>query len=208
MGRRKDDPVTQARKGYPGKRRKQVDAALAEVEAAAAALAKTHEGRDPATPPDLLLTKRFAPSLAVWNDYAGQLRRVHLLKWTDRPALLMLCVDFALWQAATERLMREGLTSRVKTVAGGYMARNNPLVGIRDTLEARIYEGFKRFGLTPVDRFSAFKDMANVARDPYDDGGLFSPAREQSKPESIVAPDDPVDQIAALDSAPPGSLTH
>ena len=205
MGRRKDAPALQAAKGYPGKRRKAVDRALADVDAAKDAVARDLAADDPTMPPALLLEPRFGPSLEIWRDVAARLRKVSVLQATDRHALMVFCVNFALWESATRRLMREGLTYQMKSTTGSTWKKENPLFSMQGDLTVKVMEGFKRFGLSPTDRYALFKDFAAAAAAGSPANDLFSPRAATPGPTPGV---DPVDQIAALDSEPPPGLPN
>lgn len=200
MGRRKDNPALQAAKGFPGKRRKQVEAAIAEAEMAAAIMPPAAPS-GLGDPPPLLLQKRFAPALDVWNLWAPRLVETKLFEAIDRPALMMLCVDYSFWHAATVRLARDGLTSRVKTVSGSYWNRKSPLVDIQTRFSERVWAGVQRFGLTPTDRYNLFKEFAAAMQSAPPSGDLFA-----HQPSSAPAIPDAIDAAAAigsLDSDPP-----
>jgi P27 family predicted phage terminase small subunit len=88
----------------------------------------------------------------VWLDTIPLLAARGLIDALDKHALAMLCVYVGEFVAANEEVLRNGFTTRVKTVSGDYMLRENPAVSIRDTAQKVVLDISKRFGLTPLDR--------------------------------------------------------
>jgi P27 family predicted phage terminase small subunit len=200
MGRKADDPTTQAAKGFPSRRRSKTERAIAEAERLAKLLADAPA--DPVGAPSLLADARMAPALQVWKDYAPQLRNNNLLDATDRHTFAVFCVFMADFAAANEEILLKGYSVNVKTVSGDKMPRDNPAVSRREIAVKFILELSKRFGLTPLDRYQLMKDQAHQNAP----GPLFRP-RPDETPDEAPAPadEDVVGLLSKLDSAPPGT---
>ncbi|WP_131194060.1 P27 family phage terminase small subunit [Lichenihabitans psoromatis] len=205
MGRRPDTPELQAAKGFPGKRRSRVERQAERAAEIAALLASAPgETADPLSPPALLHHPMCAAALAVWREYVPRLVRYNLLVPLDRHTFAMFCVYTAEFAEAHQDVVKRGYSSPVKTVSGDKMDRVNPSVDRRDNAQKIILDMAKRFGLTPLDRFSLIGHQA-AAR-----GGLFD---QQAKPttaptadQTEVEPDGLLGLMDSFDSAPPGSL--
>lgn len=200
-GRRADAAELQEAKGNPGKRMNKAARQIAAAEAMAKMLG-TAPGRenDPLAPP-VFLDQRFAPALAVWNDYAPRLADRNLLDPLDRHTFALFCVWLGEFVTANEDIARNGYSRLVKTVSGDKMPRENHAVARRDTAMKYVLDLSKRFGLTPLDRYALIRDQA-AGRG----GGLFG--REAPSPDSTAAEDDPIGALDGMDSAPPGQLPN
>lgn len=164
MGRPKDNPGDQRAKGYPGKRKKKVDAAIAESERIAKLLATAPvENSQPVAPPVFLKDARIKHALVIWKEYAGKLSRLNLLEETDRYVFAVFCVYMGEFVAANDEILKKGYSVMVKTISKDLMPRENPAVWRRDLAVKVIMELSKRFGLTPLDRFALVRDQAGAA---------------------------------------------
>jgi hypothetical protein len=117
------------------------------------------------------------------------------------------CVYAGEWVAANEEVLSKGFAQRVKTVAGGYMERTRPAVAIRERAFDVVCKLAEKFGLTPRDRYSLFKDQAAAGL-----GGLFGQSANRSREEpeddrqsAAAGPseEDPIGLLGRHDSAPP-----
>lgn len=181
MGRRPDPPGLQAEKGNPGKRKSQA-VKRAEAAAKVAAVLAPTGGPSAPTPPPLLQDPLFAGALAVWNQLAPELIRTHRLPPESRGVFTTFCVYLAEWTASAIDLAENGATQKVKTVAGGMMERRRPVEARRERALDNILRLSERFGLTPHDLYSLFKDQAAAASN---NPGLFDnkpPAPEADQP--------------------------
>lgn len=200
-GRLPDPPGLQAAKGNPGRRVGAVARRLAEADRVAALLAQAPDGSDPLAVPGII-SAEAAPAIAVWRDLAPRLAKTHRLQMHHRPLFAMFCVYFAEWVLANEEVNGKGHTQRVKTVAGGYMERMRPMVVIRDRAFDMVMKLSERFGLTPSDEYSLFKDQALAAAQ---NPGLFD-GGERAAPGPADQRDGAgqlVGAMARLDSVPP-----
>lgn len=212
MARRADPPAVQKAKGSPGRRKGAVARREAEIARVAKILAEApRDAADPNAPPKLIdRGKMFAGAIAVWKMMAPKLSSTHRLQAQHRPIFAMFCVYFAEWVAANEDIMKNGATQSVPTVAGGEgatMERIRPIVRIRDAAFDQVLKLSARFGLTPTDEYSLFKEQSAAAHHP----GLFDrPVQPEARDEG-AAPEAPpataslVGRMKSMDSPPPGS---
>lgn len=207
-GRTAASPELEKARGYPGKRKSKADAALEQAARLAEMLAAAPAATgDPMAPPGFI-DKRSAPALRIWRDLAPTLVATGRLTEEDRFVFAQFCVYAGEWVAANEEVLNKGFAQRVKTVAGGFMERTRPAVAIRERAFDVVCKLAEKFGLTPRDRYSLFKDQAAAGL-----GGLFgqpSPHRQRENDEETEtgaaagpAEDDPIGLLGRLDSAPP-----
>lgn len=188
MGRRPDPPGLQEEKGNPGKRR---TAAVKRAEAAAKVAAVLAPAASSApTPPPMLQDPLFAGALAVWNHLAPELIRTHRLPPEARSIFVTFCIYTAEWTASAIDLAENGATQNVKTVAGGSMERRRPVEARRERAFDNMLRLSERFGLTPHDLYSLFKDQAAAASN---NPGLFD-----NKPPAPEADQPPAPQTGGL----------
>ncbi|WP_161956857.1 P27 family phage terminase small subunit [Sphingosinithalassobacter portus] len=158
-GRKPDAPGLQQAKGNPGRRRSAVQKRLDEAERVAEMLARAPAQGDPLAPPSIIEQGAEA-AVAVWRDLAPRLRSTQRLQPQHRPMFALFCVYFAEWVLANEDIKKNGHTQSVKTVAGGRMERTRPIVAIRDRAFDMVMKLSERFGLTPSDEYSLFREQA------------------------------------------------
>jgi P27 family predicted phage terminase small subunit len=179
-----------------------------EAERVAALLGQAPAHGDPLAPPPII--DGSAPAVAVWRELAPRLRSTHRLQPHHRPMFALFCVYFAEWALAKEDIERNGHSQRVKTVAGGAMERIRPMVAIRDRAFDMVMKLSERFGLTPSDEYSLFRDQAVAAAQ---NPGLFdrdapaaakaegTPAAEPAEEEASL-----IGSLASMDSVPPARM--
>ncbi len=212
MARPRGNPLDQAAMGHPGKRKSKTERAIAEAERQAKLLAMpraTDETSD--APPAYLTDARLAPAMAVWNEYAPRLDKLHLLARLDRHTFALFCVYAAEFVVANEDVLVKGYSKSVKTVSGDTMLRENPSVSRRDFAAKMVLELSGKFGLTPADRNKLLRDGAMR----FDDETLFGRALPQPQSSDVPAPaaetavpsQDPaaIGTLAQFDSMPPSS---
>lgn len=198
----KPDP-NQAAKGFPGRRK----AKAKEAAAAAAHLVKLlAPGSSLTDLPAILADKKYAPAAAVWRRLAPELRRTWRLPVEAEYGLVQFCIYWQEWVSATEDLHTNGFTQDVQTVAGDVMERRRPKTFDRQQAFSNIGELSVKFGLTPNDMYSLFKDQARVAET---NPGLFGEGRKNDAPEPAAEADAPpavasrIGGLSARRSAPP-----
>ncbi len=212
MGRLPDAPGVQEEKGNPGRRLSAVRRRELEAQRVAELLGRPPaDGADALAPPAIIADGPLAAaSMAIWRDLAPKLAATHRLQAQHRPVFAMFCVYFAEWVLANEEVAKRGHTQRVKTVAGGYMERMRPAVVVRDRAFNMVMQLSARFGLTPSDEYSLFKEQALAAAQ---NPGLFD--SRQDRPRGDRATDDEgevpmprpsgglIGSVRQLDSEPP-----
>jgi len=173
MGRRgpKPDP-DQAAKGFPGRRRSK---AVRDAEEAARLAKLLAPSAGPAAElPQMLQDPKYAAAAVVWRKLAPELRRTHRLPVEAEFFFVQTCIYAQEWVAATEDLHTTGFIQQVQTVAGGKMERRRPRSFDRQQAYSNLMELSARFGLTPHDLYTLFKDQANAA---LTNPGLFGEER-------------------------------
>jgi P27 family predicted phage terminase small subunit len=209
MARRKDDPQLQAAKGYPGKRKKQVDADIqAAVASAEEPVIHSHE-----------LPKIFsaAPAhwkvaIALWSELVEVLRASGRWRPGYRTALARYCAMSQKWTEAMDQLRRDlpkgGVVVKVVKGDGNEVFRTHPSVDYMSKVgvELRLMED--KFGFTPssnsdLTRVETFN--AGQGRLPLQGGGMRAPA---SGGAGDVQNSDPMSLMTDTDSAPPGTLPN
>jgi P27 family predicted phage terminase small subunit len=201
-GRKPAAPGLQEARGNPGRRKSAVQKRFDEMERVAGLLAQSPAGGDPLSPPAIIDGSNAA--VAVWRDLAPRLRTTHRLQPQHRPMFALFCVYFAEWVVANEDVNRNGHTQKVKTVAGGMMERTRPIVSIRDKAFDQVIKLSERFGLTPSDEYSLFRDQAVAASQ---NPSLFDlPNTARPEQPAAEAPESSTSLIGALgrmDTKPP-----
>ena len=208
MGRRKDPPAVQAAKGFPGRRRKAVEA-----EAKAKAVAEPDEEEILASldvaglrPPPRFARKEFKEEREVWKAVTPRLKQTLRASAEFQPALVAYCDAVARYNRSVLDLRRKGFTVNVKTIAGGTMPRMNPAEKIRQQALVEILALSDRFGFTPRDNFALLLDQRRVieagAGQRQGDLGLPNPG------EGPAAAHDPVGGMDRFDTPPPGALPN
>ncbi len=202
MGRRADPPAVQQAKGNPGRRVSKVEKRRQEAKRVAELLADSLASASGVEPPAMIANDPAAA--AMWRELAPLLVKTHRLQPQHRPLFFTFCVYYAEWVLAKEAVDRDGHVTNVKTVSGSMMPRTHPMVRIRDEALKHALELSKRFGLTPADEYSLFKDQAVAAAN---NPGLFGalpaqrPNEEAAQPASNAGV---IGRLSQLDSPPPG----
>lgn len=206
-GRTAASPELEKARGYPGKRKSKADRQLEEAGRLAEMLASAPAASgDPLAPPGFI-DKRSAPALRIWSELAPTLVATGRLTEEDRFVFAQFCVYAGEWVAANEEVLSKGFAQRVKTVAGGYMERTRPAVAIRERAFDVVCKLAEKFGLTPRDRYSLFKDQAAAGL-----GGLFGQSQPRSRDDAQEAEkgaaagpseEDAIGLLGRMDSAPP-----
>lgn len=88
----------------------------------------------------------------VWTDTVALLAERKMLDALDKYVLAMFCVYIVEFVQANEQIQRDGFTTRVKTISGDHMLRENPAVSIRDTAAKIVLDISRREGFTQLDR--------------------------------------------------------
>ncbi len=214
MGRHPDNPLDQAAKGFPGKRKSKTEKAIAEAERLASLLVAARASTPSEGKPGYLHDARLKPASAMWDDYAPRLDRLHLLSQLDLHLFGMFCIYAAEFVAANEDILTKGYSVLVKTVSGDKMPRENPAVARRDFAAKMTIDLSSRFGLSPQDRHRLLAAGAMH----FDDETLFGRAVQRPAPAAAevesapaeepvpapVAEGSAIGSLAGFDSVPPG----
>ncbi len=204
MGRRKQDPDLQLKRGAPGRRRKKTEAA---------AKAKTETPQGDAVieqqldiggmrPPDRLMQPKFKDALQVWRRLAPRLVQTVRASAEFSDLLAAYCDCVARYNNACVILSKDGLTQTVDTTIGGKMVRLHPAERIRERALGEMMALSQRFGFTPADNYALMIDHRKVI-----EGGLRpQPGLPLEGADASQSQTSPVGLMAGFDSAPPTGL--
>jgi phage terminase small subunit len=204
MARRKDDPSLQAAKGYPGRRKKQTDAA---INAAAAAAEAEAPGVSTFAIPSVL---RNAPAyyrraIEMWKAQADTLRSGGRRRPGYRGALTRYCIWSQIYESAADQLRRDcpkgdfvidwtpvgGAPRKIPHPSLKIMANAEPILrGIEDD-----------FGFTP--RSDSALLRVETFNNAQRQGHLFDDPRQTRDSSPQAEASDPTDLMTSTDSQPP-----
>ncbi|OMQ44937.1 P27 family phage terminase small subunit [Ensifer sp. 1H6] len=211
MGRRKDDPLLQAAKGFPGRRRGKVEK---EIEAAAeAAAAQPATAADPFPIPDEFLKAPayWAMAIKIWKEQSEVLRTAGRRRPGYRRALARYCIWSQLFIASSEQVRKQvpngGTTVKVKLGHGEFVYRTHPSIDFMAKAETALRLLDAEFGFTPVrDQDLVRVESFNASQGKLPLGGAHpaSPAARADRPPAS----DPMDLMNGSDSQPPGALPN
>lgn len=199
MGERGPQPdPNQAAKGNPGRRKSKALRAAEDAARIAQLLAPVIGPI--AELPAMLQEVRFAPAAALWKRLAPELRSTHRLPKESEFIFVQLCVYAQEWMTTTQDLHANGFTQSVETVKGGKMERRRPTTLDRQQAFSNVMDLSGRFGLTPHDLYSLFKDQAAAAvRNP----GLFGDQRQEQPAAQAENQPGRIGGLSAFRSEPP-----
>lgn len=204
MGRRPDDPLIQAEKGYPGRRKRRVEAA---AEAAAQAIVERPEAGDPLDLPEMFrrAPARWSLAIQIWKRQANVLRTVGRAQPAFRSALARYCIWSQIFEFSADQLARQcpkgdytiewtmahGAVKRMPHSALDIMATAEPIIRALDT----------EFGFTPrSDSDLTRVETFNQAQGRLPLGGT-APGQRPAGGETHET--DPMDLMNASDTAGP-----
>lgn len=205
MGRRKDDPLLQAAKGFPGRRRSKVEKEIEAASEVAAAQPATAENPFPIPEIFLKAPTYWAEAVRVWKEQSEVLRASGRRRPGYRRALARYCIWTQFYVSAAEQLRRDlpkgGAAIRVKKGDGETVIRTHPNIDFMAKAETALRLLDAEFGFTPVrDQDLMRAESFNAAQ-----GKLgLSGAHPSSQREKPAATDDPMDLMNSADSPPPG----
>jgi phage terminase small subunit len=204
MGRRKDDPLLQAAKGFPGRRKRKVEA---EIETAAeAAAAQPATAADPFPIPDVFVRAPayWAEAIKVWKEQAEVLRSAGRRRPGYRRALARYCIWTQFYVSAAEQLRRDlprgGASIKVKKGDGETVIRTHPNIEFMAKAETALRLLDAEFGFTPV----RDQDLVRVESFNAGQGKLPLSGSHPASQAPRAPSDDPMDLMNASDSQPPG----
>jgi len=132
MGRRKDDPLLQAAKGFPGRRRSKVEKEIENAADAAAEMQATPD--DPFPIPDVFKKSPayWAEAIRVWKEKSEVLLKAGRRRPGYRRTLARYCMWTQFYVSAAEQLRRDlpkgGSAIKVKKGDGETVIRTHPNV--------------------------------------------------------------------------------
>lgn len=213
MGRYPDDPMTQAAKGYPGRRRRKVETAVAALTARITAETKD----DPLRLPDQFVAaeRRWSIAIRIWTKQASILRTSGRAQAAFVQALARYCIWSQVFEQASDELGREthGKSLTIEWTKGDGATRRlpHPALTIMKDAESILRSLEDEFGFTPLSDADLSRATIFAARAGAGQGELpFGPA-SPSEPATATtsgktAAVDPLDLMTATDSVPPGPL--
>lgn len=196
----------QAAKGFPGRRKKEVEAA-AKAQALTSPQEELLASMDVAglRPPPRFARKEFKEERDVWMAVAPRLKQTLRASAEFQAPLVAYCDAVARYNRSVLELRRKGYTVSVKTVSGDNMMRVNPAEKVRQQALVEILAIADRFGFTPRDNYALMLDQRRVLErgaGNQGDLGLSAPG------EIPAAASDPMGGMDRFDSVPPGSLPN
>lgn len=205
MGRRKDDPLLQAAKGFPGRREAAVKK---EIEAAAAAAEAMPAPADNPFPIPEIFSKApayWAEAIRVWKEKADVLKAAGRRRPGYRRTLARYCIWTQFYVSAAEQLRRDlpkgGAAIKVKKGDGETVIRTHPNIDFMAKAETALRLLDAEFGFTPVrDQDLVRVESFNAGQGRLPLGGA-APSQPR-KDEPVHA--DPMDLMNSADSLPPG----
>jgi phage terminase small subunit len=203
MGRRKDDPLLQAAKGFPGRRKGKVER---EIEAAAeAASEQPATVADPFPIPDVFKKAPvyWAEAIRVWQEQSEVLLRAGRRRPGYRRSLARYCMWTQFYVSAAEQLRRDlpkgGASIKVKKGDGETVIRTHPNIEFMAKAETALRLLDAEFGFTPVrDQDLVRVESFNASQGKLPLGGA-APSSGQQRPSTS----DPMDLMNGSDSMPP-----
>lgn len=208
MGRRKDDPLLQAAKGFPGRRKAKVEK---EIDAAADAAATMPVTSDDPFPLPSVFTRApvyWAEAIRIWKEQSEVLRMAGRRRPGYRHALARYCIWTQFYVSAADQLRRDlpkgGASIRVKKGDGETVIRSHPNIDFMARCETALRLLDAEFGFTPVrDQDMVRVESFNRAQGKLPLGGSHPDQPARGEPTA-----DPMDLMNGADSPPPGVRTN
>lgn len=202
MGRRKDDPLLQAAKGYPGRRKSKVEK---EIEAATEAVERAATTDDPFPLPAVFngAPAYWKEAIKLWKEQSEILKSSGRRRPGYRPALTRYCIWTQLYIAAAEQMRRDlprgGLSIKVKKGDGETVIRAHPNIDFMAKAETVLRLLDAEFGFTPQRDADLIRtESFNAGQGKFNFGNSATPSTQP-----VEAADDPMDLMNASDSKPP-----
>lgn len=207
MGRRKDDPLLQAAKGFPGRRKNAVEAEITAAAEAAAAQPATDDNPFPVPAFFLKAPVYWAEAIKIWRELSGVLKIAGRRRPGYRLALTRYCIWTQIYLSASDQLRRDlpkgGAAIRVKKGDGEYVTRTHPNIEFMAKAETALRLLDAEFGFTPM----RDNDLKRV--ETFNAGQGRLPLFGGANPTQPGAPHepaaDPMDLMNGADSPPPGA---
>lgn len=206
MGRRKDDPLLQAAKGFPGRRRSAVEKEIDAIASAAAKDPLPENGPYPVPSVFLEAPSYWRDAIKVWNEKSGNLKAAGRQRPAYMSGLIRYCMWTQLFIASAVQLRRDlpkgGVSVKVKKGDGETVIRTHPSIDFMAKAETALRLLEAEYAFTPysdsnLTRIESFN--AAQGRLPFGPGLPAAP-----KGGDEPAAPDPSDLMTSTDSAPPG----
>lgn len=204
MGRRKDDPLLQAAKGFPGRRKSAVKKAIEggikqQIEEIAASIEAVPEtARDPFPLPDIFIRSPayWRVATGIWRQMAEVLRASGRLRPAYRHGLARFCIWQFFYYDACESIRKKGMLITFRKGDGHDKTQENPAMHmmVAASRELRLLES--EFGFTPL----RDQDIARIE--------TFN-ARQGQLPLTDSSPaENPMGMMNDDEKSPAGSRPH
>jgi phage terminase small subunit len=208
MARRKDDPLLQAAKGFPGRRRAAVER---QIEAVATTAAKDVPANGPYPVPAVFAEAPvyWRDAIRVWNEKAGNLKTAG----RQRPAYISGLIRYCMWTqlfiASANQLRKDlpkgGVAVKVKKGDGEIVIRTHPSIDFMAKAETALRLLEQEYGFTPYSDTNLTRvETFNAAQGRFAFPTTPQPSRPGMPVDEDADPDrDPSDLMNATDSVPP-----
>ncbi|WP_377299733.1 P27 family phage terminase small subunit [Rhizobium sp. SGZ-381] len=211
MGRRKDDPLTQAAKGFPGRRRSLVEKEIEAAAEAAAALPATSDDPFPLPAEFRKAPTYYAKAIEIWRQQSDVLKVAGRRRPGYRQALTRYCMWMQFFLSAGEQLRKDlprgGAAIKVKKGDGETVIRTHPNIDFMGKAETSLRLLEAEFGFTPA----RDQDLLRVESFNSSQGNLFPGVPHPGSKQNEAHKDDYADPIGLMndtDSPPPGTLRN
>lgn len=212
MGRRKDDPLLQAAKGFPGRRQGKVEKEIAAAADAAAAMPATADNPFPIPAVFLKAPVYWAEAIRIWTEKADVLKAAGRRRPGYRHTLARYCMWSQFFFAAGEQLRKDlpkgGATVRVKKGDGEFVYRTHPNIDFMAKAETALRLLDAEFGFTPMrdqDLVRVESFNASQGRLPLGGAHQASGTRTDDNGAAQAETVDPMGLMNSADSPPPGT---
>jgi phage terminase small subunit len=204
MGRRKDDPLLQAAKGFPGRRKSTVEKEIQSAAALAEAMPATADNPFPVPALFLGSPVYWREAIRVWQEKSEVLKIAGRRRPGYRHALARYCMWTQFFFAAGEQLRRDlpkgGASITVIKGDGEKVIRTHPNIDFMAKAETALRLLDAEFGFTPV----RDQDLKRTETFNAGQGRLPLGGSAPSQPATREPEDDPMGMMNDSDSPPPG----
>lgn len=210
MGRRKDDPLEQAAKGFPGRRRGKVEAAIEAAAQAAEAMPSSSDNPYPLPVEFQRSPVYWAVAIRIWNEKSEVLKAAGRRRPGYRSTLTRYCMWSQFFFSASEQLRRDlpkgGATIKVKKGDGETVLRQHPNIDFMAKAETALRLLDAEFGFTPVRDADLTKvESFNATQGRLPLGGSAPSQPQQGRSQETAVTNDPMELMNSADSPPPGT---
>lgn len=212
MGRRKDDPLLQAAKGFPGRRQGTVEKEIAAAADAAAAMPATADNPFPIPAVFLKAPVYWAEAIRIWKEKSDVLYAAGRRRPGYRHTLTRYCIWSQLYFASSEEVRKQvpngGTTVKVKLGHGEFVYRTHPAIDFMAKAETALRLLDAEFGFTPMrDNDLVRTETFNASQGRLPLGGAHHASGQKTSESGSDQPEavDPMGLMNSADSPPPGT---